>query len=336
MDSLTQIVLGAACGEAVLGKKVGNKAILWGAIAGTIPDLDVFLSPLFHPVDALFVHRGFSHSLLFSFLIAPLLGGLIFKIYKGKYASYRDWSLLVFVSVFTHPLLDAFTGYGTPLFMPFSDYRVDINSIFIIDPLYTLPFLFCVIMVMRAKKDLAKRKKWNRRGLVLSTSYLLLTFVHQQWMEYKFESSLNEQNLSYTRTKTFPTPFNALMYGFLAETDTCYYMAYRSIFDSDKPMEFSCFPAHHDYIEPWKDDDKIKKLIRFSKGFYTVQKEGDSYLLYDMRFGQAGGWDDPNAPFVFSMTLLPQKDGSVRVEKSDWRKARMSGMSSLLKRISGK
>ncbi len=36
MDSLTQIVLGASVGEAVLGKKVGNKAILWGAIAGTL------------------------------------------------------------------------------------------------------------------------------------------------------------------------------------------------------------------------------------------------------------------------------------------------------------
>ena len=41
MDSLTQIVLGAAVGEATLGRKVGNKALLWGAIAGTIPDLDV-------------------------------------------------------------------------------------------------------------------------------------------------------------------------------------------------------------------------------------------------------------------------------------------------------
>ena len=44
MDSLTQIVLGAAVGEAVLGKKIGNWAIFWGAIAGTVPDLDVFLS----------------------------------------------------------------------------------------------------------------------------------------------------------------------------------------------------------------------------------------------------------------------------------------------------
>ena len=41
MDSLTQIVLGASVGEAALGRKVGNRAMVWGAIAGTIPDLDV-------------------------------------------------------------------------------------------------------------------------------------------------------------------------------------------------------------------------------------------------------------------------------------------------------
>ena len=47
MDSLTQIVLGAAVGEVMLGRKVGNRAILWGAVAGTIPDLDVYCGYLF-------------------------------------------------------------------------------------------------------------------------------------------------------------------------------------------------------------------------------------------------------------------------------------------------
>ena len=41
MDSLTQIVLGASVAEASLGKKIGNKAIVLGAFAGTIPDLDI-------------------------------------------------------------------------------------------------------------------------------------------------------------------------------------------------------------------------------------------------------------------------------------------------------
>lgn len=46
MDSLTQIVLGAACGEVALRRKIGNKAMLFGAFGGTIPDLDVMIGSL--------------------------------------------------------------------------------------------------------------------------------------------------------------------------------------------------------------------------------------------------------------------------------------------------
>jgi inner membrane protein len=72
MDSLTQIVLGAAVGEAVLGRKVGNKAMLYGAIAGTIPDLDVISSFFTDTVTALEIHRGFTHSVFFSVVFAPI------------------------------------------------------------------------------------------------------------------------------------------------------------------------------------------------------------------------------------------------------------------------
>ena len=63
MDSLTQLTFGAACGEAVLGKKVGRKALLWGAVLGTIPDLDVFI-PLGGPVNDFVYHRGFSFCII--------------------------------------------------------------------------------------------------------------------------------------------------------------------------------------------------------------------------------------------------------------------------------
>ena len=79
MDSLTQIVLGAAVGEVVLGRKVGNKAMLWGAIAGTIPDLDVYQSLLFDSLRATELHRGFSHSIVFSVLFTPIIAWLIKK-----------------------------------------------------------------------------------------------------------------------------------------------------------------------------------------------------------------------------------------------------------------
>lgn len=58
MDTVTQITLGAAIGEAVLGRKMGNKAPLWGAVFGVLPDMDVLTSPFVNDVQALAIHRG--------------------------------------------------------------------------------------------------------------------------------------------------------------------------------------------------------------------------------------------------------------------------------------
>jgi inner membrane protein len=89
MDSLTQAVLGAACGEAALGRKIGNKALIWGAIAGTIPDLDVVAQTfLNHPVDELIYHRGLTHSILFTVVGSVILG------WMGRHA--RPWLLTLF------------------------------------------------------------------------------------------------------------------------------------------------------------------------------------------------------------------------------------------------
>ena len=218
MDSLTQIVLGAAVGEAVLGKKVGNKAMLWGAVAGTIPDLDVLSRYFMDEVSALEVHRGITHSIVFSLLCAPIfayfikkhersflalffvllisvfffaadsltgklisiavLVGLFFCAYKLRpnldSVSRYDWAKLMFWCLITHPLLDAHTAWGTQLFWP-HDYRLAYKNIFVADPLYTLPFLIFLIMAFLKNKNNPLRTFYNRLGLVISSTYMLLT-----------------------------------------------------------------------------------------------------------------------------------------------------------------
>ncbi|MEG7772362.1 metal-dependent hydrolase, partial [Listeria monocytogenes] len=86
------------------------------AIAGTIPDLDVFAKPFVSELTSLVSHRAFTHSILFSVLLAPLLGWAIHKIYKEKQGTLRDWQKLAFLSLITHPLLDCFTSWGTQVF----------------------------------------------------------------------------------------------------------------------------------------------------------------------------------------------------------------------------
>ena len=146
MDSLTQIVLGASVAEATLGKKIGNKAIVLGAIAGTIPDLDIVTRFFVDDLTASVMHRGFSHSLIFPFIAAPILAWILNKTYpKYQNVSYFDWLKMFFLAIITHPLLDAQTTWGTQLFWPF-EWRVALDIIFIIDLLYTIPFL-CFLFI---------------------------------------------------------------------------------------------------------------------------------------------------------------------------------------------
>ena len=178
MDSLTQICLGAAVGEAYLGKKVGNKAILWGAVLGTVPDLDVIFQPLFSFVDGLVMHRGLSHSLLFFILSSPLFGRLIHKIHPTA-ASVKQWSWFAFWVMFTHAILDCFTSWGTQLFWPLP-MRVAWNNIFVADLAYTLPLLICLIIVMTRKRDNPRRALINNIGIGLSSLYMMITIVNKQ------------------------------------------------------------------------------------------------------------------------------------------------------------
>jgi membrane-bound metal-dependent hydrolase YbcI (DUF457 family) len=97
MDSLTQIALGIATAEFVAGKKLGNKTFLYGAILGTIPDLDIIVVKFLSDVDAVAIHRGFSHSLLFFVFLSPVLGMVISKIEKNTITFNRCYFIGVLV-----------------------------------------------------------------------------------------------------------------------------------------------------------------------------------------------------------------------------------------------
>src|SRR6218665_428138 len=120
MDSLTQIVLGAAVGEVCLGKKIGNRAMFWGGVAGTIPDLDVFALFWLSPLDSLVTHRGYSHSIIFAVLFSFLLAYLVQKYYDS--GTYRNKNLRIAASIlgtlgtigFFAAITSAFYMIGTP------------------------------------------------------------------------------------------------------------------------------------------------------------------------------------------------------------------------------
>ncbi len=316
MDSLTQIVLGAAVGEAVLGKKVGNKAILWGAIAGTIPDLDVLSKYFVDNVTANEVHRGFSHSILFCILVSPILGYLIAKMYKSKEANWKDWTKLFFWGLFTHPILDAFTTWGTQLFWPF-EYKVSFKNIFVVDPLYTVPFLIFLISAMFYKRTNPKRKKLNKLGLYVSSIYLIIT-LGIKWYTYTvFRSSLKNQNIAYKEIQTKPTPLNSILWTANIETDDSFLIGYYSLFDKSDAINFVAFPKNHHLLGKMKNTPLISRLAKLTEGWYTIEKSTAGRLFFnDLRFGQLGINEKANR-FVFSYEIFYDDNGNLQAVESE-------------------
>ncbi len=306
MDSLTQIVLGAAVGEAVLGKKVGNKAILYGAIAGTIPDLDVLAPYFVDTVTATEWHRGFSHSIFFSVLFAPLFGWLIWKLNPKSGANWKDWSRLMFWGLFTHPVLDAFTTWGTQLFWPFKT-RLAFQNIFVIDPLYTLPFLVFLIITMFQKRNSVKRRRYNHLGLIISSAYLVLTFILKGFAYKQFTDNLEAQEIAYKEMDIRPAPFSTVLWTANIEVDDAYLIGNYSFLDS-QPIQFVSYPKNRSLLGDLKTNDKIVRLIDIAEGWYTISKKNGKLIFNDLRFGLLSLKDD-EARFVFTYELIPTPSG---------------------------
>ncbi|MCH8534084.1 MAG: metal-dependent hydrolase [Flavobacteriaceae bacterium] len=304
MDSLTQIVLGASVGEVVLGKKIGNRAPFYGAIAGTIPDLDVLTGYFLDPVTAVEVHRGFSHSIVFCILFAPLFGYLL-SFFESK-ANWKELSWLMFWGLFTHPLLDAFTTWGTQFFWPL-EINLAFKSVFVIDPLYTLPFLFCLVMAMRKPKSSTLRRKWNYWGIGLSSTYLLMGLVLKFFSYQAFENALEEQHINYIEIQNRPAPLTTLLWSANVKTEDGFYIGDYSFFDTEN-INFRFFPKNHHLAEAVIHENDVKRLQKISEGWYTFSVDEDEKLFFnDLRFGLLSFDADENR-FVFSYRLYYKED----------------------------
>ena len=305
MDSFTQIILGAAVGEAVLGRKIGNKALLYGAIAGTIPDLDVIASFFTDTVTALEIHRGFTHSIFFSVLFAPIFAFIVNKF--ETYKNFKNWTLLFFWAFITHPILDAQTTWGTQLFWPL-DIRLAFKNIFVVDPLYTLPFLVFLILAMRQKKASKKRRFYNNLGLGISSSYLVLTLILKGVSYQKFTKELAAQNINYIAIKTKPTPLNTILWTVNVDTKDSFYIGNSSFFD-EQPIHFSEYPKNHYLLGDIAKHQKTKRMIAISKGWYTINKKNNTLYFNDLRFGVLSIQTNA-ANFVFKYKIEIATDGT--------------------------
>lgn len=283
MDSLTQILLGASVAELVIGRAIGRKASLYGAMLGTLPDLDVLI-PFGGAIEDFTYHRGFSHSLLVLTAAAPAIGWALHRLHG--LASLKLWIFMVWLVLITHPLLDAFTAYGTQLFWPITEYPVSGSSTFIIDPAFTLWLAIGVIAALAFNRQSRVGHRVNTVCLALAGTYLAWTMAAKAHVTDIAERSIEKQGLTHNHLLSTPAPFNTLLWRFVAMQDDGYYVGYYSLFDETKDIQFTRYESRTYLLEPLADNWYVKRLQWFSHGFYRVSQPSPSeVVITDLRMG---------------------------------------------------
>ena len=299
MDSLSQLALGAACGIAVMGRRTAVwKAALWGGIAGTLPDLDV-LYDYGNAVANMTYHRSATHSLLILTLFAPLLAALPAWLHKER-AQFKHWLLAMWLALFTHPLLDAFTIYGTQLLWPITETPYGIGSMFIIDPGYTLPLLVGIVAALSMRQYAGLR--WNTLALGLSSLYLAWSVVAQTYVESIARTQLAAQGQGSAAFFVTPTPLNTLAWRIVVMRDKSYAEGFYGFLDSDQTIAFDDFPHQPALINELKGKWAAERMAWFTHGFYALRESKGQAILSDLRMGQ-----EPTYVFQFA---LAQRNGT--------------------------
>ncbi|WP_405242736.1 metal-dependent hydrolase [Lentisalinibacter salinarum] len=303
MDTLTQAVLGASIGAAVAGHGERRRGAVWGAACGTLPDLDV-LVPLGDPVSDFTWHRGYSHSLFVLSVAAPAIWWLISRLDSRARQRPRRWLALVWLALFTHPLLDAFTVYGTQLFLPFSDHPVSGSTVFIIDPAFTVPLAVGLGVALIVREEHRARAAVVG-GLTLAVAYLGLSVAAKLHVERVARDALADAGIAHGGVLTTPAPFNIVLWRIVAMEEGGYREGFYSLLDPPGTLSFERHESRPELLDGIRDAWAVRRLAWFTHGFYRVSRQDDRIVMTDLRMGV-------EPVYVFSFAVGRLEGGGAR------------------------
>jgi inner membrane protein len=299
------MLIGAAIGDTIVGKKIGRWGMLIGALAKTIPDFDLFYTGLADPRAYMCHHRGHTHSLVWEALYAVPLAIIFYYASKRKVSVLRFFVLFL-VCLWGHSLLDTFTNYGTRLFLPFTNDAYSFNTIAIADLVFTIPILVFTLIAIWYKKNVARRLFFNRLSIAYCLVYLTVTVVHKQTAEKIATTSLQQNNLATTAHLTNPTILNNTLWYSIASNDSALYVAEFSLLHPSKPLRWLGFARNTHLLDSSKSKADVALIKWFSDPYTIAQANGDTLNVFAVKFGRQNMTTDSIAKtFGFYYKLFP-------------------------------
>jgi inner membrane protein len=335
MDSLTHIVLGACIGEAMLDKKLGKKAMLWGGMAQSVPDIDFLASFWMDTAHNLLAHRGLTHSFIFGTAAALSLALAAEKWHRPHNIALKKWFLFFLTEIGIHLLLDACNNYGVGWFEPFSSKRISFNNIFVADPFFSLGPAIAFFVLLFLKTTHASRVKWVNIGMLSSLLYMGYTVINKLTIDLSVRNIAEKQQIQFRRYFTTPSALNNWLWYFVLEDSTGFHTGYRSVFDRSQKLNATYFPQNDSLLRTVHNHEEVQLLKKFSQGYYTVEQKHDSLVFNDLRFGQIIGWMEPKGDFVFHFYLSHPEDNELVVQRGRFAKWDKRAVQVMLQRIRG-
>jgi inner membrane protein len=334
MDSLTQAVLGAGLQAALLGHAQGRKALLYGAVLATLPDLDVAIRYA-DPVSAMTHHRGFSHSLPVLTAVAGLLTAAVRRWRPSPDYGAGRLFLTLWLVLATHPLLDAFTSYGTQLWWPWRPVPAAWSSVFIIDPFFTVPLLLAVLAAAVRGRP---RPGWPWRAcgwaLGWGALYLALSLGAKSFAEHRVRAALEADGLQARAVFSSPMPFSILLWRVVAKTGgDRYHEAVVGVFDRGPPERIAQPLNSALADEGLADSPEHARLRWFSGGWLRYDDAGGRLVVTDLRMGLGADY------YTFRFRMADRDAGGnwqpVRPTRWPSERGGMPELRLLLRRIAG-
>ncbi len=284
MDSITHLFYGGAIAAAIAPKGHRRAALLAGAALNTLPDLDVIPLALFgDPVAQMTCHRGLTHS----WLVLPFVAWAIWAFFRrrgGRVAADPvRWWWAIFACLMAHPFIDSFTVYGTQLFWPLPMRPVMWSSLFIVDPLFTLPWLLACGVAWFARERLAA--KALAAGVALGFTYLGWSLVAKAMVERQAVRSLAVMGLSEAPHFSVPMPLNTVLWRVVAMTPDGYVEGFRSLAADRGAMQLERHASDTAALSQTRELPAVWRLTWFNHGFQKAEVRDGALVLSDLRMG---------------------------------------------------
>jgi len=299
MDSITHLFLGGAIVAAIAPARHRRAALLAGAALNTLPDLDVFpLALCDDPIARMTWHRGATHS----WLVLPFVAWCLWAFFRsrgGRVAEApRRWWWAIFLCLMAHPLIDAFTVYGTQLFWPLPMRPLMWSSLFIIDPLFTLPWLLaCVVAWFARERRFAQRALVA--GIAIGVAYVGWSLAAKAMVDRAAARALASMGLQQAPRFSVPMPFNTLLWRVVAMTPAGFVEGDRSLVADRGPMTFHNYPSNTKALGEVRQVAAVQRLTWFDHGFQKAQLRHGVLVLSDLRMGS-----EPDYSFRFAVARV--------------------------------